>query len=138
MNGYIITCIHNFQNKKYEYIFDTQKAIFRTVALKRITCDHFISAAGNGFFSSIRINTKSKNIREYYLESLFSLLNVIKPGKVDETFKINIPYQLEEKLALIFNNKNKYFGIAPGAGEKNRIWPLEKFIEVGKYFEKKN
>ena len=129
---------YNFQNKKYEYIFDTQKAIFRTVALKRITCDHFISAAGNGLFSSIRINIQSKKTRQYYLESLFSLLNVIKPDKIDEAFKINIPEQLIKNLAQIFNNKNKYFGIAPGAGEKNRIWPLEKFIEVGKYFEKKN
>ena len=27
-------------------------------------------------------------------------------------------------------------GIAPGAGEIDKIWPLNKFIEVGKYFEK--
>jgi len=133
-----ISSSYSFQGKKYEYIFDTQKAIFRTVALKRIKCEHFISAAGNGFFSSIGINKQSKNIRQYYLENLFSLLNVIKPGKVDYTFKINIPEKLENKLTLIFKNQNKYIGIAPGAGEKNKIWPLEKFIEVGKYFEKKN
>ena len=57
---------------------------------------------------------------------------------IDETFKINLPEQLEQNLALIFNSRNKYIGIAPGAGENNRIWPLEKFIEIGKYFEKKN
>jgi len=129
---------YNFQNKKYEYIFDTQKAIFRTIALRRIECKHFISAAGNGLFSSIRIYKQSENIRQYYLEGLFSLLNVIKPGNIDETFKINLPKQLEQNLALIFKSRNKYIGIAPGAGENNRIWPLEKFIEVGKYFEKKN
>ena len=65
---------YNFQNKKYEYIFDTQKAIFRTAALKRIKCNYFISAAGNGIFSSIKINTHSKKIRQYYLENLFCLL----------------------------------------------------------------
>jgi len=129
---------YNFKNKKYEYIFDTQKAIFRTVALKRIKCNYFISAAGNGIFSSIRINSQSKKIRQYYLENLFSLLNLIKPDNIDETFKINLPEELEKKLSLLFKSENKYIGIAPGAGEKNRIWPLEKFIEVGKYFEKKN
>ena len=65
---------YNFQNKKYEYILDTQKAIFRTFALKRIKSEHFISAAGNGLFSSISINKQSKNIRQYYLEGLFNLL----------------------------------------------------------------
>ena len=65
-------------------------------------------------------------------------MNVIKPDKIDNTFKINLPDQLERNLALLFNSHSKYIGIAPGAGEKNRIWPLEKFIEVGKYFEKKN
>ena len=129
---------YNFQNKKYEYILDTQKAIFRTFALKRIKCEHFISAAGNGLFSSISISKQSKNIRQYYLDGLFNLLNVIKPDKIDDTFKINIPEQLEKNLALIFKSQNKYIGIAPGAGEKNKIWPIEKFIEVGKYFEKKS
>jgi len=129
---------YSFQNKKYGYILDTQKVILRTVALKRIKCEHFISAAGKGIFSSGKVNTQTKNVRQYYLENLFSLLNVIKPDNIDDTFKINIPEQLEKKLAIIFNSQNKYIGIAPGAGEQNRIWPLEKFIEVGKYFEKKN
>ena len=35
------------------------------------------------------------------------------------------------------NLYKKYIGIAPGAGERNKIWPLEKFIEVGKFYEKK-
>ena len=69
---------------------------------------------------------------------MYDLLNLIKYQKIDESFKINIPYDLEIKLKNIFKDGNKYIGIAPGAGEKNKIWPLNKFIEVGKFFQKKN
>ena len=30
---------YSFENMKFNYIFDTQKAVFRTIALKRIQCE---------------------------------------------------------------------------------------------------
>ena len=53
-------------------------------------------------------------------------------------FKIPIPHELENSLIKIFDNNKSYIGIAPGAGEKNKIWPLENFIKVANYFEKKS
>ena len=35
-----------------------------------------------------------------------------------------------KKLTSIFDPNCQYFGIGPGAGEKNRIWPIENFIEI--------
>lgn len=127
---------YNFEKSNFEYIFDTQKSVYRTLGLKRIRCNYFISGCANGFFSTIKIRKSNKN-RQYYLDDLFDLLNLIKNDMVDKSFKINIPYLLDSELKKIFSKKNKYFGIAPGAGEKNKIWPLEKFIDVGKYYEKK-
>ncbi len=65
------------------------------------------------------------------------LLNLIKKDKIDRNFKIKIPDKLNENLKNIYNFDNRYFGIAPGAGEKNKIWPIDNFIKVGKFFEKK-
>ena len=130
---------YDFSNKSFEYIFDTQKTVLRTIALKRIKCTFFISAAASGLFSTIKIQKKSKpNIRQYYLEDLFDLLNLIKTDQVDRNFKITLPKTLEIKLGTIFNKNYSYIGIAPGAGEKNKIWPLDNFIKVAKYFEKKS
>ena len=129
---------YNFENEKYEYIFDTQKAVYKTMALKRIKSKIFISGAANGFFSSIKIESRTNETRKYYLEELMDLLDLIKVEKIDDPFKISIPKTLEEKLISIFDPKYQYFGIAPGAGEKNRIWPIENFIEIGKYFVNKN
>ena len=127
---------YNFKKHKYDYILDTQKAIYRTIGLKRIQSNIFISASANGFFSTIKI--KKKNIRNYYLYDLYDLLNLIKYEEFESDFKINLPSGLNNILEKFFKNNNKYFGIAPGAGEKNKIWPLEKFIEIGKYYQKKN
>ena len=133
-----ISNIYNLKDLSFDYIFDTQKAVLRTLALKRIKCSVFISASAAGFFSDKKIQIKSKKIRKYYLEDLFDLLNLIKEDKVDRSFKIPIPHELENSLIKIFDNNKSYIGIAPGAGEKNKIWPLENFIKVANYFEKKS
>ena len=129
---------YNLNNVSYEYIFDTQKAIYRTIALKRIKCKNFLSSAANGLFSSFRLNLKKNDTRTYYLNDLFDLLNMLKMDTIDDSFRITIPENLQNRLKEVFNRDDRYLGIAPGAGEKNKIWPLEKFIKVGKYFEKKN
>ena len=46
----VIPCYNEF-----EYIFDTQKVVLRTLALKRIKCSVFISATAAGFFSDKKI-----------------------------------------------------------------------------------
>ena len=130
---------YDFSNKSFEYIFDTQKTVLRTIALKRIKCSFFISAAASGLFSTIKLQKKSQqNTRQYYLEDLFDLLNLIKKDQVDRNFKIALPQTLEIKLESIFNKNYSYIGFAPGAGEKDKIWPLDNFIKVVKYFEKKS
>ncbi|MDC0192730.1 hypothetical protein OAJ89_05410 [Alphaproteobacteria bacterium] len=127
---------YNFENTFFEYILDTQKSLYRTIALKRIKNRQFISATANGFFSSIKFIKKNK--RRYYLNDLFALLDLIKKSKIEENFKIKIPDDLDLNLNKFFKKDQKYFGIAPGAGEKNKIWPLENFINVGKHFLNKN
>ena len=127
---------YDFENSFYEYILDTQKSFYRTIALKRIKNRQFISATANSLFSSIKFIKKNK--RRYYLDDLFDLLDLIKKSKIEENFKIKIPDDLDLNLKKFFKKDQKYFGIAPGAGEKNKIWPLMNFINVGKYFLDKN
>ena len=80
----------------YEYILDTQKSLYRTIALKRIKNKQFISATANGFYSSIKFIKKNK--RRYYLDDLFALLDLIKKSKIEDNFKIKIPKDLDLNL----------------------------------------
>ncbi len=133
-----ISSKYNLENKYFDYIFDTQKSVFRTLALKRIKHTNFISGSANGIFSSIKVKKKITNRRKYYLENLYDLLDLIVKDKVDDNFKIPINNELENRISKFFDNRKKYVGIAPGAGEKNKIWPINKFIEVANYCEKNN
>lgn len=130
---------YNLNDLKVDFIFDTQKVFFRTLALRRIKSNTFISATASGFFSNKKIKAKDRNSkRQYYLDDLFDLLDLIKKDIVEPDFKISIPNILKENLSKIFNKNHSYIGIAPGAGEKDKIWPIENFIKVGEFFEKKS
>ncbi len=128
---------YNFENLKFDCIIDTQKAVLRTIALKRIGNKMFISNSASGFFSSKKLRNKEK-FRRYYLEDLFDLLDLIKPGENKDYFKFDIPLKLKNCLSNLFEKNKKYIGYAPGAGEKNKIWNISNYIKVIKYFENKN
>tara|TARA_B100000029_G_scaffold10056_1_gene10956 strand:+ start:232 stop:1212 length:981 start_codon:yes stop_codon:yes gene_type:complete len=129
---------YNLEDLKFDYIFDTQKAVLRTIALKRIKCLKFISSSASGILSDIKIKKANNEQRKYYLEDLYDLLNLIKTDDIQKDFEIPIPQELENRLYNIFDKQNKYIGIAPGAGEKNKIWPLENFISIADYYQNKS
>ena len=123
-------------DSSFHYIFDTQKAVMRTIALKRLNHTYFISNSAKGFFSTKKL-IKKINKKTYYLDELIALLDNIRKTAVDDNFKISIPNGIENILCKIFDPKFKYIGIAPGAGEKDKIWPVENFINIAQYFENK-
>lgn len=125
----------DFEAMHFDFIFDTQKAVFRTLALKRIKHDFFISAAASGLLSSKIKFSYTKN-RKYYLDELFDLLDLIKTREAQNEFSIEIPKELLSDLKKIFDKDKKYIGFAPGAGESDRIWNINNFIEVARHFEK--
>ena len=108
----------------------------RTIALKRLNYSFFISNSAKGFFSNPNL-IKKINKKKYYLDELIDLLDNIRKANVDNRFKISIPKDIESILFKIFEPKYKYIGIAPGAGEKDKIWPIDNFINIAKYFENK-
>jgi len=127
---------YNLENDFFDYILDTQKSVIRTIALKRIKHKNFISGSANGFFSSKKIKSNKK--RKYYLNYILDLLDLIVTNKKRSDFKIPISENLEKLISIILPKQKNYVGIAPGAGEKNKIWPFEKYIELCNYLERNN
>ena len=127
---------YNLENDFFDYILDTQKSVIRTIALKRIKHKNFISGSANGFFSSKTFKSNKK--RKYYLNYILDLLDLIVFKKNRSDFKIPISENLEGIISNILLKHKSYVGIAPGAGEKNKIWPLEKYIELCNYLQVNN
>ena len=128
----------DLEKEYFDIIFDTQKSVFRTLALKRIKHKTFISGAASGIFSDIKLTKGIKNERKYYLDSLYDLLDLIAKMKVDKDFRFPINANIEQSLKKILKQNQNYVGIAPGAGEKNKVWPIKNYIEICRYLEVKD
>ena len=129
---------YQLEKEFFDIILDTQKSVFRTLTLKRIKHKTFISGSASGIFSDIRLNKNIRNEKKYYLEYLYDLLDLILKKEIDKNFKFPINENIEVNLRKIFSENHNYVGIAPGAGEENKIWPLNNYIEIGKYLESKD
>ena len=129
---------YQLEKEFFDIILDTQKSVFRTLTLKRIKHKTFISGSASGIFSDIKLNKNVRNEKKYYLEYLYDLLDLILKKEVDKNFKFPINKNIEVNLTKIFSENHNYVGIAPGAGEENKIWPLNNYIEIGKYLESKD
>ncbi len=128
----------DLEKKYFDIIFDTQKSVFRTLTLKRIKHKTFISGTASGIFSDIKLPKEIKNQRKYYLENLYDLLDLIVKMKLDNNFSLPLNENVEESLKKILKPNLDYVGIAPGAGEKNKIWPIQNYIAICKYLETKD
>ena len=125
---------YNLENNNFDLIIDTQKSVRRTLALKRISSKCFISSSANFLFSSIKPKQIKKN-NQYYLNDLLELLSLYSGNTIKNKFKLEVPDKIKKSLSKFFSIKNKYFGIAPGAGQDNKIWHIENYIKLAKHFQ---
>ena len=128
----------NTIKKEYDVIIDTQTVLFPTLVLKKIKHKVFISASAKWIFSDLKpknfsIKKSSLNDR---LNTFIKLINNYKIKYAKNDIVLENKYnQLSNKLL----PKGKiYIGIAPGAGDKSKIWPLNRFIQLAQKQVKKN
>jgi len=129
-------CLELFKSspikKTYDVIIDTQTVILPTLILKKIKHKVFISASAKWIFSDLKPNNFSiKNSSlNYRLNTFIKLINN------NEVKHFNGDIELEEKYTelakKLLPKGQTYIGIAPGAGDKSKIWPLNKFIKLAK------
>ena len=128
---------YSFKDEHFDYILDTQKSVLRTIAIKRIKHTNFISGSANGLFSTKKIKYK-KNKNKYYLNYIFDLLDLIYEKEIENNFDIPLDINLEKSISKVLKSNQNYIGVAPGAGEKNKIWPLENFIKICEHYQSQN
>lgn len=124
--------------KEYDVIIDTQTVVLPTLCLKKIKHKIFLSASAKWIFSDLKPNNFSiKNT------SLNDRLNIfIKLINNNEVQYCKEDIKIEDKYIKLSNTllpKGKtYIGISPGAGDKAKIWPLNKFVKLAQGQVNKN
>ena len=129
-----ISSKYDLSNINFDIIIDTQKAVLRTIALRRIKCSKFISSSANWLFSSLKPQTK-KSKRQFYINNIVEMLDLVSNYKKKQVSSITVPKQILIELQKVFSSDKKYFGISLGSNTPKRIWDYKKFIDVAKYFE---
>ena len=124
--------------KEYDVIIDTQTVVLPTLCLKKIKHKIFLSASAKWIFSDLKPNNFS--IKDTSLNDRLNIFiklinnNEVKYGKKD--------IKIEDKYIKLSNTllpKGKtYIGISPGAGDKAKIWPLNKFVKLAQGQVNKN
>ena len=124
--------------KEYDVIIDTQTVVLPTLCLKKIKHKIFLSASAKWIFSDLKPNNFS--IKDTSLNDRLNIFiklinnNEVKYGKKD--------IKIEDKYIKLSNTllpKGKtYIGISPGAGDKAKIWPLNKFVKLAQIQVNKN
>jgi ADP-heptose:LPS heptosyltransferase len=118
--------------RHFDLLIDTQRALIRTLGVRRLRHGVFISGAGNFRFSDRR--PPSGTERPLHLvDYLSGLLDVVapKPAALPKT-PLQVPEEFRTAARARLPDGQIYVGISPGAGEKARIWPLPGFIKAAK------
>jgi len=129
-----ISTVYDLHNEFFDIIIDTQKAVPRTIALRRIKSNFFISSAANWFFSDCKPKQIDK-VRKFYVRNILEMFDLVSEYKGSLSHRIQVPKEIDNQLHNIFDKGKKYLGIAPGSNTPKRIWDIKKYIEVAKYFE---
>lgn len=122
-----------FRNLYFDLIINTEPRYLRVLSAKKIPHNFFYSSYKNFFLSSFHpIFPQPKNPHDV-LENLLWHLSNIKGQKIDKFFpKIKIPdHMLEQAKYLLPEENDKYIGIAPGSGGRQKCWNLENYINLG-------
>ena len=125
----------DLKNQNYDLVIDTQKTLIKTLALKKIKTEIFISSCSDWLFSDMKPLNKNKK-DEYYLNNIYTMLELYTNFKIAEKSIINTPEGITKKISTICEKNKKYFGVAPGAGEKNKKWPINNYIKLTEMFIK--
>jgi ADP-heptose:LPS heptosyltransferase len=123
--------------ENYDVVIDTQSDYRCTLILKKIKTKIFISYSLKWFLSDLKPKNKTIESLNERLIQMVNLINdfydVKKPHS--DYFPINIPPNYDEIAKKILPSKKTYIGIAIGAGDKRKIWPLKNFLKIADFYK---
>ena len=123
-----------FLHNSYDLIIDLQKVVLRTLNLKKISHNRFLSSAANFLLSSYK-NKLNLDFKGIYIERFyFNILSLLIEKEIQTIPDIKIPYF--ETPIIRNDHKEKIIGIAPGAGDPIREWGINNYLEIAKSLEK--
>jgi ADP-heptose:LPS heptosyltransferase len=115
--------------QRFSVIIDTQTTVWRSLTLRRLPHDLFISPAAR-FRLSDRRPAAGRTRPPHMVDRLYELLALAAGSVPAVKAELRLPDDLVAKAEAALPPGPAYIGLAPGAGKRFKCWPLDRFIAV--------
>lgn len=123
------------KDRFFDLIIDTQRDLKTTLALKKIPHAAFLSRTASFIFSDFKPK-KEESPPPHLSQQLIRLLEILKGHSLEvPAAKGSFLENLKVEVQSYFLKDKTYIGLAPGAGNRKKCWPLDRFIAVAKTIE---
>jgi ADP-heptose:LPS heptosyltransferase len=119
--------------RRFDIVIDTQRSLRIALTLRRIPHRLFFSPAVRFLLSSRRPASGSADNASLG-DQLFALVELAAGRELAvPPAELRIPPQFHHQAAVLLPEQNReLIGLAPGAGGRNKCWPLQRFVAVAK------
>ena len=123
---------HPILKRRFDLIVDTQRYLGRTLFLRRIPHDRFISGTWRYFFSNTRPPRGVSRRPPRLTDKLLGLAAAAAGHEIPVPNPIPIPSILRRRAAELLPPGPIYVAFSPGAGVKHtgKCWPLDRFVAL--------
>lgn len=114
----------------FDVIIDTQTVLRSTLLLRRLPHGLFVSPA-----LRFQLSDRRPGPGEYggsMRNRLLQLIRIASGRQVMTDFQLNLPPDCRYFAGELLPAGGPYIGLAPGAGGRDKCWPLEKFLQLGR------
>ncbi|UEM21684.1 lipopolysaccharide heptosyltransferase family protein [Skermanella mucosa] len=117
--------------ERFGVIIDTQTTLWRTLTIRRMPHDLFVSGA-LGFRLSDAKPPPSQIRPPHMVDRLADLLRLAAGSVPKVEAGLRLPEPLVAKAEAALPPGRRYVGLAPGAGKRFKCWPLDRFVAVAR------
>lgn len=117
--------------RDFDLVIDTQRRFSTSLAVRRVRHKRFVSGAASWFLSD---GKPARRAKPRSMDAQLSQLIEAAGGDPSiATAPLRLPAQADADARTLLPDGQIYVVLAPGAGNREKCWPLDRFIELGKH-----
>jgi ADP-heptose:LPS heptosyltransferase len=115
--------------RAFDLVIDTQRRFSTSLAVRRVRHRRFVSGAAGWFLSGGKPRDAAKP--RSMDAQLSQLIEAAGGDPSIATAPLRLPAQAVADARALLPDGHIYVALAPGAGNRDKCWPLERFVELG-------
>ncbi|MSP49107.1 MAG: lipopolysaccharide heptosyltransferase family protein [Alphaproteobacteria bacterium] len=121
-------------DRRFDLILDTQRRAMTSLVLRRIRHRRFVSGTAGWLLSDARPPRRAKP--PAMIRQMLDLIEAATGRPVEPRRAwVSLPDAIERQAAALLPDGRPYVAIVPGAGDRRKCWPLDRFIALGRGLE---